>query len=104
MFQQAPRPGGMGGKESTFQKCLSGLGTAISFAVTILATPRVFEWTREPLLIYLTDAWGVKLGGILTLTFAVVEGAIIFFGVRLIFTSAVTWGYAALAARRFPAG
>lgn len=103
MFQQSQQSGA-GSRESVFQKCLSALGTAISFAVMILATPRVWEWTRQPLFEYLSDAWGADLGNILTWTFAVIEAAIIFFGTRLAFTSIVTWTYAALAARRFPTG
>ena len=103
MFQQSARPADGMGKQSAFYKGVSALGTAIGIGAAILATPPVFEWTRAPLYSYLTKTWGDYLANVLTWTFAGVEAFVIYAAVKLLFTSFVIGGMAALAARRFPA-
>lgn len=92
------------GKQSAFYKVVSALGTALGIGVAILATPPLFNATRGPLLSYLAETWGDDLANLLTWVFAGVEAFIIYALVKLLFTSAITFGMAALAARRFPTG
>lgn len=103
MFNSPQRPVDGAGKGSVFYRGVSALGTAIGIGISILATPPVFEWTRGPLFSYLEKTWGDDLSTVLTWTFAGVEAFVIYAFVKLLFTSAVIWGMAALAARRFPA-
>lgn len=103
MFQQPPRTTDGAGKGSVFYRGISALGTALGIGVAILATPPVFDLTRTPLFAYLSKTWGFDLADALTWTFGGVEAFIIYAGVKLLFTSTIIWGMAALTARRFPA-
>ncbi len=102
MFQQTPRADGAG--KGPIYKLLGILSTAIAVMVAILATPPIFERTRWPLYLYLSKAWGYSFGRLLTWVAACCEGLIVYASVKLLFTSFVIWAFAALAARRFPAG
>lgn len=104
MFQQSPRPVDGTGKGSVFYRGVSALGSALGIGVAILGTPPIFDRTRGPLFSYLAETWGNDLANVLTWIFGGVEAFIIYAGVKLLFTSLVIWGMAALAAKRFPVG
>lgn len=102
MFNQTQRPADGMGKQSAFYKGVSALGTAIGIGAAILATPPIFNATRGPLLSYLTETWGGKAAEFLTYVMGAVEAYVIYAVVKLLLASAMTFGTAALAARRFP--
>ena len=102
MFQQQPKQVDGVGKGSVFYRGVSSLGTAIGIAVSILATPPVYDATRGPLLEYLLRTWDARLANLLTWVFGGAEAFAIYATVKLLFTSFVIWAMAALAARRFP--
>lgn len=102
MFQQTQRPADGAGKGSVFYRGVSALGTAIGIGAAILATPPLFNAWRDDLYVYLARTWGADPAFFLTWAFGCVEAFILYATVKLLFTSFVIWGMAALAARRFP--
>lgn len=104
MFQQAQRAPDGAGKNSVFYKSLSGIATASGIGAAIILTPLIFRKTRGPLLKFLNEEYGADFGNALLWTFGTAEAAAIFFTVRLLLISLLIWIFAALAARRFPAG
>jgi hypothetical protein len=103
MFQQTSQSDGAG-KGSTINTGVSGLGTAIGIGASILAIGPVFEHTRLAVFLYLFKTFGRGLSIFLTYAFGAVEAVIIYYIVKLLFTSFAIWSFAALAARRFPTG
>lgn len=100
MFQKSQTAPDGSGKSSPFYRCLTGMSTAAALGATILFTPRVYDATRGPLHGFLSEAYGAEFGDALTLTFGVVEAALVFFSVRLLFISLLIWAFTALG-RRF---
>ena len=100
MFNQAQRPSGE--KDGVFQRSINLLGSALGVGAAILFTAPAFNAFRIPLLSYLTQSWGPNIGGWLTLAMAAAVAIVIFVVAKLVIVLSVTFGAAALAARRFP--
>lgn len=101
MFNQSPRPTDSKGG-SVFNRGIALLGGALGIGSAILFTFPIFDAVRVPLLSYLTASWGPSVGGWLTLAMAAVLAVVIYVVTKLVIVLSVTWGAAALAARRFP--
>lgn len=100
MFNQSPRAAD--NKGSVFNRGIALLGGALGVACAILFTWPLFNAVRVPLLSYLSASWGPTVGGWLTLAMAVVMAVVIYVVTKLAVVLSITWGAAALAARRFP--
>lgn len=100
MFNQTQRPADS--KGSVFNRGIALLGGALGIGSAILFTWPLFNAMRVPLLSYLTGSWGPTVGGWLTLAMAAVLAIVIYVVTKLAVVLSITWGAAALAARRFP--
>jgi hypothetical protein len=102
MFDRTSTLPGTVAKGSAISQGLSLLGSAVGFAVALLATPLVFALTKQPLGSYFAGSYGPEIGSGLTYLMGCLEFLLIFVGTKLVLSIAATSAIVALAARRIP--
>ncbi len=86
---------------SGLYKRISTLGDAIAFLVATLATPLIFDRTKDSALRYLSHSWGHDYAEALVLLLGFIEGYVIYAAVSFMLSAALVWAMTALAARSF---
>ena len=86
---------------SGLYKAISTLGGVLAFAISILATPLVFDLTKGPLYRYFLAHWGADLAWILVWVMGGVEAFAIFAASALLLKAGLVWLLTSMAMRRF---
>ena len=97
MFNNTP-PGGAG-KESAVQQSIRGLGTAAGITGAVFLAPHAYRAFKAPMLGYMTELYGETFGDPMTWLVGAVAAFAIYFGIKLAFTSGLTWLWMAIGKR-----
>lgn len=88
-------------KGSAIYRGISGLGSAVGLAVTIMLTPVVFERSKGFIYGYLSSYWGHDIANVLTLVMGAIQAFVIYACTSLLLTLLAVCVVTAFAASRF---